>query len=214
MIKRILRIGIPNGLENSVFQIGKILVQGIVAGLGTAAITANSIAATIGNFGILPGMAMSLALITVVGRCIGAGDYEGVKYYTHKLMKYTYIIMVVLNLVLLFMLPLIIRIYNLSDETSEMTRQLMTYHCFLAMLIWPLSFTLPSALRAANDVKFTMWTSMISMWVWRILFSYLLAITFGLGVLGIWIAMTIDWLFRSICFVLRFRRGKYREASV
>lgn len=214
MIKRILHIGIPNGLENSVFQIGKILVQGIVAGLGTASITANSIAGTIGGFGVLPGAAIGLALITVVGRCVGAGDYEGVKKYTYKLMRFTYIIMAVLNLILLFLIPLIIRIYNLSEETSEIAFRLMTYHCILAMLIWPLSFTLPSALRAANDVKFTMWTSMVSMWVWRIGFSYLLAITFRLGVLGVWIAMTIDWLFRSICFVIRFRKAKYKELSV
>ncbi len=214
MIKRILRIGVPNGLENSVFQIGKILVQGIIAGLGTAAITANSIASTIAGFGVLPGSAIGLALITVVGRCVGARDYDGIKRYTNKLMKMTFIFMAMLNLVLIIMIPLILKIYNLSDETSEIAGQLMVYHCILASLIWPLSFTLPSALRAANDVKFTMWTSMISMWVWRIGFSYILVITFELGVLGVWIAMTIDWLFRSICFVVRFRKEKYREISV
>lgn len=213
MIKRILRIGVPNGLENSVFQIGKILVQGIVAGLGTASITANSIAGTIGNFGILPGSAIGLALITVVGRCIGAGDYEGVKKYTYRLLRFTYIIMAIMNLILLLLIPLIIRAYHLSDETSRIAAQLISYHCILAILIWPLSFTLPSALRAANDVKFTMWTSILSMWIWRIAFSYLLAIIFRLGVLGIWIAMTIDWLFRSACFLIRFRKEKYKTAA-
>jgi putative MATE family efflux protein len=214
MIKRILRIGIPNGLENSVFQVGKILVQGIIAGLGTSAITANAISGTVGGLGVLPGSAISLALITVVGRCVGAADYEGVKRYTYKLMKFTYIVMAILNLVLIFMIPLIIRLYNLTDETAEIATQLMIYHCILATLIWPSSFTLPNALRAANDVKFTMWTSMISMWIWRIGFSYVLAILFKMGVMGVWVAMTIDWLFRSICFVVRFRQAKYKSMSI
>ncbi len=214
MIKRILQIGIPNGMENSVFQIGKILVQGITAGLGTSAITANAIAGSVGGLGVLPGSAMSLALITVVGRCVGACDYDAVKYYTYKLLKITYIIMSVLNVTLIFLIPVILKLYNLTDETAEIATQLMIYHCILSSLIWPLSFTLPNALRAANDVKFTMWASMISMWVWRIGFSYILAITFDMGVLGVWIAMTIDWLFRSICFVTRFHKEKYRSMSL
>jgi putative MATE family efflux protein len=214
MIKRILRIGIPNGLENSVFQVGKILVQGITAGLGTSAITANAISGTVGGLGVLPGSAISLALITVVGRCVGAADYEGVKRYTYKLMKFTYIVMAILNVVLIFMIPFIIRLYNLTNETAEIATQLMIYHCILASLIWPSSFTLPNALRAANDVKFTMWTSMISMWIWRIGFSYVLAILFNMGVMGVWVAMTIDWLFRSICFVIRFRQAKYKSMSI
>lgn len=213
MINKILRIGIPNGIENSVFQIGKILVQGIVAGLGTASITANAIAGTIGGFGVLPGAAIGLALITVVGRCVGAHDFDGVKHYTFKLMKMTYIFMAVINGILIFLIPLIIRLYNLSEETSEIAWQLMAYHCVLATLIWPLSFSLPNALRAANDVKFTLMISMISMWVWRIGFSYVLAILFHMGVLGVWIAMTIDWLFRSICFVIRLRKEKYKTMA-
>jgi len=214
LIKRILKIGVPNGLENSVFQIGKILVQGIIAGLGTPAITANAIASTIGGIGVLPGSAIGLALITVVGRCVGARDFDGVKKYTFKLMKLTHIIMAVINALLILAIPLILRMYKLSDETSQIARSLMTYHCVLSVLIWPLSFTLPNALRAANDVRFTMYVSMASMWIWRIAFSYILAIPFGLGVLGVWIAMTIDWLCRSICFVWRFVKGKYRELSL
>lgn len=214
LIKRILRIGIPNGLENSVFQIGKIIVQGITAGLGTSAITANAIAGTIGNVGILPGSAIGLALITVVGQCMGACDYDGVKYYTNKLLKFNYVIMASWNMLILCMIPLIIKSYSLTSETGHITSQLITYHCILAAIIWPLSFTLPNALRATNDVKYTMWISMLSMWTWRIAFSYLLAITLHMGVLGVWVAMTIDWLFRSICFVLRFLKGRYRNVNV
>lgn len=214
MIKRILNIGVPNGLENSTFQVGKIIVQGMIAGLGTASITANAIAGVIGNIGILPGLAIALALITVVGSCVGAGDYDGVKTYTKKLMKYAYVIMVVWNFIIFITLPIILKFYNLTDETAELSTQLISYHCILAALIWPLSFTLPSALRAANDVKFTMLVSMFSMWFWRIALSYVLAITLNIGVLGIWIAMTIDWFFRSICFTIRFKKQKYRSMSV
>ena len=213
MIKKILRIGVPNGIENSVFQVGKLLVQGIIAGLGTSAITANAIAGNIGGLGILPGSAIGLALITVIGQCVGAGDFDGVKYYTRKLMKVTYSIMIVLNIGLIFLIPLIVKLYNLTDQTAELAQQLMTYHAFLAIFIWPTSFSLPNVLRAANDVKYTMVISMISMWVWRIGFSIIMVNVFHLGVLGVWIAMTIDWLFRSICFVIRFRQEKYKTLS-
>lgn len=211
MIKRILGIGIPNGLENSVFQIGKIAVQGIVAGLGTASITAYSIAGNIGGFGVLPGSAIGLALITVVGQSIGAGDYEGVKKHTIKLLKITHIIMAGINIVIIFLIPSILKIYHVSNETGELAYTLIFYHCILSTFFWPPSFALPNALRAAGDVKFTMWVSMISMWVWRIGFSYILAIVFEIGVFGVWIAMTVDWVCRSSCFVYRFYKEKYRS---
>lgn len=214
LIRRILRIGVPNGLENSVFQVGKLLVQGIIAGLGTSAITANAIAGNIGGLGVLPGSAIGLALITVVGQCIGAEDYDGVKYYTGKLLKATYAAMFVLNVLLIILTPVVLKLYNLTDNTAELAAQLMIYHACIAIFIWPLSFSLPNALRAANDAKFTMMVSMASMWVWRIGFSIVLVKFFNMGVLGVWIAMTIDWLFRSISFVIRFKQEKYRSVSL
>lgn len=214
MIKRILRIGVPNGLENSVFQIGKILVQGIVAGLGTSAITANAVAGTVAGLGVLPGSAIGLALITVVGRCVGARDFDAVKRYTFRLMRFAYICMAIINVLLIFMIPFILKLYGLTEQTAKISSELMIYHCVLATLLWPLSFALPNALRAANDVKFTMWISMISMWVWRIGFSYVLVVLFDLGVMGVWIAMTIDWLFRSVFFVTRLMKEKYRSMSM
>jgi len=213
MIKRILRIGIPNGMENSVFQIGKIMVQGIVAGLGTSSITANSIASNIGGFGVLPGSAMGLALITVVGQCVGARDYDGVKKYAKKLLKITHLSMALTNSIIILLIPSILKIYRVSDETAKIASSLMMYHCILSTFIWPPSFTLPNALRAASDVKYTMWVSIISMWLWRIGLSYFLAITMRIGVLGVWIAMTVDWMFRTVCFLYRFLKEKYRTIS-
>lgn len=214
MIKRILRIGVPNGLENSVFQVGKILVQGITAGLGTASITANAIAANVGSFGVLPGSAMGMALITVIGQCVGAGQYDMVKRYTYKLIKVTMLFMGILNVMIIVLIPVILKIYNLSEDTGEIASKLMIYHSILSTFLWPLAFSLPNALRAANDVKYTMWVSIISMWVWRIGFSYVLAIIFEMGVLGVWVAMTIDWLCRAICFVTRLHKEKFRSFTI
>lgn len=213
LIKRILRIGVPNGMENSVFQVGKLLVQGIVAGLGTSSITANAISNTVSGLGVLPGSAVGLALITVVGQCIGAGDYKAVKHYTKKLMKAAYLGMAALNTLIIFLIPLIIKAYGVGEDTAEIASGLLTYYCIVATVLWPASFTLPNALRAANDVKFTMWVSMFSMWTWRIGFSYVLTVILEFGVFGVWIAMTIDWLFRSIFFVYRFHKEKYRKYS-
>lgn len=211
MIRRILKIGIPNGMENSVFQFGKILVQGIIAGLGTSAITANAIASTVGGLGVLPASSVGLALITVVGQCVGAGDYKAVKTYTYKLLKIAYVFMAIVNALIIILIPLILKLYGISEETTGIATQLMVYHCIMAALIWPISFALPNALRAASDVRFTMWVSMISMWTWRVGFSYVMVYTFRLGVLGVWIAMTIDWVFRSTCFLTRFHKEKYRR---
>lgn len=209
MIKRILRIGIPNGLENSMFQIGKILVLGLVAGFGTAAIAANATANIFASFGIIPGSAVGLALITVVGQCVGAGEYQQAKYYTKKLMKIAYIAMILLNGTIFIFCSPIIRAFHFSPATTSMAIVLLSYHCICCSIIWPASFTLPNALRAASDVKFTMIISILSMWLCRIGLSYILGKWLGLGVFGVWIAMTMDWSFRSICFIIRFIRGKW-----
>ncbi len=212
-IKKILRIGVPNGLENSMFQLGKILVLSLVAGFGTASIAANAVSNTIANFQILPGMAIGLATITVVSRCVGAGDYEQVRFYTRKLLRITYLSMILINIIIDLGLPLILWIYNLTPETGMITKQLILYHSICCVTIWPFSFTLPNTLRASNDVRFCMVTSIVSMWVWRIAFSFVLAQFLHLGVFGVWVAMTIDWLFRAICFVIRYRGSRWQLKS-
>lgn len=210
-VRKILHIGVPNGLENSMFQLGKILVLSLVATFGTASIAANAVSNTIAMFQILPGMAMGFAILTVVAQCVGAGDYKQAKYYTKKLLLITYGAMILLNVAIYLLLPLIIDIYRLSDVTAQMTRKILTYHAICCCTIWPLSFTLPNTLRASNDVKLTMWISIFSMWVFRIAFSYILGSFLDWGVFGIWVAMTIDWLFRAICFTTRYIRGRWQQ---
>ncbi len=213
IIKRILNIGVPNGLENSVFQIGKLMVQGIIAGFGTTSIAANAMANTIAGVAIIPGSALGMAMITVVGQCVGADDEKQMRYYTKKLLLIAYGALFVLNIAVMLGLDGLIWLYNLEPATGEIARQLITLHTVCTILVWPLSFVLPNALRAANDVKFTMVASMVSMWTFRILFSYILAKGMQLGVLGVWISMFIDWGFRSLCYGLRFFRGGYRKFS-
>lgn len=210
LVKKILHIGIPNGLENSMFQLGKILVLSLVTSFGTTAIAANAVCNSVGLFQILPGSALSLAVVTVVSQCVGAGDYGQVTYYTKKLMFLTHVFMVVTNLVVVLGCPLIVMAYNLTPETAKLTTEILIYHAVCCMVIWPSSFTLPNALRASNDVKFTMIVAIASMWVCRIGFSYVLAKFLGWGVFGVWVAMTIDWLCRAVCFVVRFARGKWK----
>lgn len=210
MILKILNIGIPNGIENSIFQLGRVLVVSIISIFGTVQIAANAVANNIDSMGVIPGQALNLAMITVIGQCVGAGDYTQAKYYTKRLLKITYIITAILDSVILITLPFILSIYNLSDETIKLATILIYIHNGSAILLWPASFTLPNALRAANDVKFTMIISIFSMIVFRIFFSYIFAMHFGLGAIGVWFAMVIDWIFRVICFVTRFIGGKWQ----
>lgn len=209
IVRKILHIGVPNGLENSMFQLGKILVLSLVSTFGTMSTAANAVSNTIAMFQVLPGMAMGFAILTVTAQCVGAGDYRQVRYYTKKLLLITYVSMWVLNIVIYFLLPIIVRIYQLSPETAELAEKILAYHAACACLIWPLAFSLPNTLRAANDVKVTMWISIVSMWIFRIAFSYILAQYMSWGVFGVWVAMTIDWLFRAVCFSIRYLRGKY-----
>lgn len=213
-IKKILTIGIPSGLENGMFQFGKILVQSLIASFGTYSIAANAVSNNLAQMQIIPGMAMSLTMVTVVGRCVGANDYKQAKYYIKKLMKITYITMAVLIAVLLVFTPIILKFYVLSKETIDLAYQCIFIHTIFAATIWPLAFTFPNALRASNDAKFTMIVSATSMWIFRFCFSYIIGRYMGYGLLGVWIAMFIDWIVRSIFFIWRYHSGKWMNKQL
>ena len=211
VLKKILYIGIPNGLENSMFQLGKIAVLSLVSGLGTASLAANAVGNNIANFAILPGMSFGFALLTVCAQCVGAGDFEQVKYYTKHMMRVEYLCLIASNLIVILALPFILSVYNLSDEAARYANDIILYHAACVVTIWPLSFTLPNTLRAAADVKVTMVLSIISMWVFRFGFSYLLTMEFHMGIFGVWVAMTIDWLVRGIFFVCRYKSRRWQK---
>lgn len=214
MIKRILQVGVPNGLENGMFQFGKILVQGLIATFGTSAIAANAVGNSVAGIAIIPGSAIGLAMITIVGRCVGAQDYDQARYYTKLLMKMTYGSMLFLNLAEMLACRWIISCFHLSPEASSIAFEILIAHSICCIFIWPMSFTLPNALRAAGDARFTMICSVISMWTCRVIMSYVLAQGLDMGVMGVWIAMFMDWVVRAVIFYFRFRGPKWTEKKI
>lgn len=171
MIKKILSVGVPSGLENGMFQFGKIALQSLVSTLGTTAIASFAVASNLVTLHYLPGNALGLGLITIVGQCVGAGEYEQAKQYTKKLLLLNYGLVFVICTLMALGSHQIVGIYNLSPAASEMARSLILLHTAM-MIVWPLSFTLPNALRASLDARFTMMISVFSMWAFRIGFAY------------------------------------------
>lgn len=213
MIKKILHIGIPSGIENGIFQLGRVIVVSIIASFGTIQIAANGVSNGLDSMGCIVGQAMNLAMITVIGRCVGTGKESLVRHYTKKLMLITYSYTFCLNLVIVLLLPWILKLYGLSNDTTHLSYILVMIHDIAAILLWPLSFTLPNMLRACNDVRFTMFISILSMFTFRIFFSLLLGVYMGYGAIGVWIAMLLDWIFRIICFVTRYFTGHWKKAA-
>ena len=214
MVQRILHIAIPNGVENGLFQLGRVLVVSIISQFGTVQIAANAVANNLDSMGCIAGQAMNLAMITVVGQCMGAGEKDQAVWYTKKLWKFTYRITAIVNSIILLSLPLILNIYSLSPEARRFAFILVWIHDGCAILLWPTSFTMPNALRASGDVKFAMIVSVASMFIFRIGFSVILGIHLGLGAIGVWIAMVFDWLCRVSFYTWRFLSRKWLNFKV
>ena len=162
----------------------------------------------------MAGNALGLAIVTLVSQCVGAGDYEQARFYTKKLLKMTYICMSICIVAVYFSLPLFLRLYKISAEAELYARQIIWMHGFFGILIWPLSFTLPQALRAAGDTKFTMIVSSVSMWTMRVGFGILLGRYLGFGVVGIWMAMFVDWFMRIALFLPRFHGHRWETKAL
>jgi putative MATE family efflux protein len=205
-IKKILSIGVPNGIENSVFQIGKILVLTLMAGFGTQAVAANATAAKLCELSCIPGIAMGYAMITVVGQALGARSPGAARCLNRRLLCVSYAAIGAATLPLMLFSREVIGFFGLSPGASELARDMFLLHGAAGLLIWPLSFVLPASLRAANDAAFTMAVSFVTMWAVRVGLSYLFARGSGLGALSVWVAMIIDWLVRALVFSVRWRR--------
>lgn len=213
IVKKILYIGIPSGIENGIFQLGRVLVVSIIAGFGTVQIAANGVANSLDSMGCIVGQAISLAMITVVGRCVGAGDAGQVRYYTKKLLAIAYLCTAVVNSIILLSLRWILSLYGLGQETTELAYILVMIHNGMAIFLWPASFVLPNMLRACNDVKFTMVIAIFSMFTFRIGFSYIFGVQMEMGAIGVWMAMVLDWIFRVSCFVGRYIKGGWKKQA-
>ena len=215
LIRRLLRVGIPAGIENGMFQIGKLSVSSLTSTLGTAAIAANAVANTASTFLNIPANAVGMAALTVVGQCLGAGEKEQAVYYSRRLLLTAYCGAWLMNLsAFLFANRFVISLFNLSPEAQTMALQVMVWFNFVSLFFWPSSFTLPNILRAAGDARFTMAVSILSMWVFRVGFCYVMVLGFHGRLLSIWMGMFLDWVFRSLCFFVRFARGRWMEQSV
>ena len=211
MMRSVLHIGIPAACENSFFSLGRAMCVSFVAIYGTVQTSANAVANTIDCVGIIFGQAFSLAMVTVVGQCVGARDVAQVKHYVKKLIAWDYVLQGASNILIMIFAKQLIGLYSsLSPETEQLAWVLIMLHCGFAVLMWPPALALPSALRAANDVKFTMWVSVAAMVFARIGLSWLLGVHFGMGVTGVWIGMIMDWVVRIVFFVPRYFSGKWR----
>ena len=221
MIKAILRFGIPNGIEQSMHNFGNLLTSSLVSSLGTAAIAARAAMNSITNVQYSSGGACQSSMVPVVGRCVGAKENTQAKQYTWVLLGIAYLLVIVVAVpTLIFATPLL-RFYGLSGETVEIGRQLLIYQSIVAVLLWPFAFCLPSALRAAGDVSFTMKVSVVSMWIFRVALAYVLAqetvslfglVSFsglGMGVMGVQVALSVDWMIRAIVFLGRLISEKW-----
>lgn len=214
MIRRILNLAVPNGIENGLVQLGRVLLVSITALFGTTQIAANGITNSLVLIAISVANSMNLAIVTVVGQCIGARDYEQATYYIKKLLKVTYISTFIISIGEILLLNQILNLYTLSSATHKLTFILVVIHNIFAITLYPLGFTLSSALRATGDVKFTMVVSLITMFVFRLFFAYILGVVFKMGVIGVWTAMGIDWFVRAVIYVFRFKNGKWKELKV
>jgi putative MATE family efflux protein len=214
IVKSILYVGVPSGLESSMFQIGKVLVSRIFTTFGTAAIAANAVSGAVNSLTFMPGNGFGVAVLTVVGQCAGAKDFESAKYLTNKLMKLAYATVTGFSLIILLARVPIVGLFGLSPEAALIAKNLLLIHCIMSPLSWPASFTLPNALRAVGDVRYCMVVSIASMWIVRVSFAYLFAYAFHIGPVGVWTAMTGDWCVRAVFFVARWRSGKWRTKTV
>ena len=215
ILGNIIRIGIPGGIENGMFQLGKIVLYSFISTMGTASITANAVGGTLSTLNVMPGMAMNLAMTTVVSECIGAGEFDNARYYYRKFVIWTFVMTAVwVGIILLLLDPLLI-VYNVAPEATSLARSVETLHGISTILIWIPAFMTPTFLRSAGDATFTMIVSVASMWIGRVLGAYLLGGYFGLGVMGVWIAHTIiDWLVRSGFFNFRYFKGNWKDKAI
>jgi len=214
MIKKMLYIGVPNSVENSMFQLGKILVLSLVSTFGTASIAANAVGNNIACIQCIPGLAMSYALSAVISQCVGANDYVQARYYIKKLVFICYVLMIILNAAMFPFLDQITGLYELSAETAALAKQILILHGINCCLTWSPSFNIPNALRACADVKFTLIVSATSMWLVRIGLSFVFGKYMGMGLFGVWLAMILDWAVRFVIYIARVCGHKWERKSL
>ena len=214
MVKRILGVAIPNSVENTLFQAAKVVLGMLVATFGTSQIAANTTGQTFWSLAACMGVSMGTVFITVIGQCVGANDMEAAEWYMRKLTRLSVALALVWNVIVMLLTPLLLPLYDLGTETKRLILIIVAIHNLFSATVQPFSGPLSSGLRAAGDVKFTMWASIFATVICRTLLSYILALWMGMGVIGIAVAMVLDWCIKGALDVQRFRSGKWKNRKV
>lgn len=214
LLKKILGIAVPNGIESGVFQFVKVALSSVVALFGTYQIAANGIAQSIWSVAALISSAMGPVFITVIGQCMGAGEIEQAEIYFKKLIKITLGLAVIWNFAIFAITPFLMNAYAVSNQTRRLVVWLVLIHNTANAFFFPFADPFGKGLRAAGDVTFTMGISLFTTIGVRLVLSLLFAIVLNLGVIGIALAMCADWLTRAIIFVFRYKGGKWKSFRV
>ena len=215
LMRNIFYIGVPSGVENGMFHLGRLVLFSLISTFGTASMVANALGNTISNFNCFAGSAINLGLAAVVSQCVGAGEFDQARGYLRKIIKWSYILQGTVNVLIIALLPLIMRVYNVSPEAEKLAVTVSLIHSVAAMTLWVPAFMVTAFLRAAGDAKFTMLASMTTMWLVRVLLAYILGKYLGYGVVGVWFAhAVVDWTVRSVIFFLRYRGGKWTKMGI
>ena len=211
LLKCILGIAVPNGIEQGIFQFVKVALSSVVALFGTYQIAANGIAQSIWSLAALVCVTMGPVFITVIGQCMGAKQIQMAENYFKKLMKITIMFSVIWNVLIFLIAPVMMYFYTIENETKRIVIILVLIHNVFNTIAFPFADSLGKGLRAAGDVKFTMTISIITTVGVRLLFSILFGIILGWGVIGIACAMCLDWCSRAVLFYIRFKKGKWKN---
>lgn len=209
IIQRILKVAIPNAIENGLFQVAKVLLGSLTSTFGTQQIAANGIGQTIWSLSACSLTSMSNAFVTCVGQCKGKGDDVATRYYLLKLTRITALMSFIWNAFILCMMPLLVQLYDISDYTKELLYTIVIIHNIFSGTVGVFFSPFSSGLRAAGDIKFTMIVSIFCTVIVRTSLSFLFAYNFGLGVIGIALAMVSDWTLKSILVIARYHSGKW-----
>lgn len=214
LLKKILYIAIPNGIESGIFQFVKVALSSVVALFGTYQIAANGIAQSIWNIASLISAAMGPVFIMVIGQCMGAGNTDQAQMYFRKLIKWTVLISAAWNTVIFVITPFVVKMFAVSDEARKLVIWLVLIHNLANAFIFPFADPFGKGLRAAGDVVFTMGISLFTTIGVRLVLSILFGVVFKMGVIGIAFAMCMDWLIRTVIFWIRYKQGRWREYRI
>lgn len=214
LIVKILAIGVPSGIENGMFQFGKLAIQSTVSSLGTAAIAAQAMTIIFENVNGMAAVGIGIGLMTVVGQSIGAGRQEEAKYYIVKLASYAEVAMIISCILVYIAARPVTVLAGMSEESTALCMQMILAITIVKPLLWVPSFTPPNGLRAAGDVRFSMITATLTMWLCRVALSIFLMRVVKTGPIGVWYGMFADWGVRGVIFTIRFVRGKWLRFKV